>query len=60
MICQFMGSAEDAVVNSVTNSFGGQTGQLAQSGVQQFGANPGQFIQQIPNNFRPGSPLTQD
>merc|ERR1712072_1172117 len=36
MICQFMGGAEDAVVNTVTNNFGSQSGQAAQSSFNQF------------------------
>ena len=42
MICEYMGSAEETVVNAVTNNFGSQTGQLAQSGLSQFQSNPQQ------------------
>jgi len=60
MICQFMGGAEDAVVNTVTNNFGSQSGQAAQSSFNQFQSNPGQFIQNVPNQLtQNGRPIVQ-
>jgi len=60
MICQFMGGAEDAVVNTVSNNFGSQTGQAAQSSFNQFQSNPGQFIQNVPNQLsQNGQPIFQ-
>ena len=32
MICEYMGSGEEALVNAVTNNFGQQTGNIAQQG----------------------------
>merc|ERR1719195_2565286 len=60
MICQFMGSAEDVVVNTVSNNFGSQSGQIAQSSLNQFQANPSQFIQNVPNQLtQNGRPIVQ-
>ncbi|XP_023342670.1 RNA polymerase II degradation factor 1 isoform X2 [Eurytemora carolleeae] len=60
MICEYMGSAEQTVVNAVTNNFGSQTGQLAQSGLSQFQSNPQQFLQNLPGQLNQNNgPLTQ-
>jgi len=59
MICQFMGSAEDAVVNTVSNNFGSQTGQIAQNNLNQFQSNPSQFVQNIPNQLGSNGPIAQ-
>jgi len=49
MICEFMGTAGDSVVNTISNNFGSQTGQIAQQNLQQFASNPNQFAQTFPN-----------
>merc|ERR1712038_2040313 len=51
MICEFMGSAGDAVANTVSNNFGSQTGQ--------FASNPNQFVQTFPNQFSSGQVANQ-
>ena len=40
IICEFMGTAGDSVVNTISNNFGSQTGQFTQQNLQQFGSNP--------------------
>merc|ERR1719225_2337661 len=59
MICEFMGSAGDAVANTVSNNFGSQTGQFAQQNFQQFASNPNQFVQTFPNQFSSGQVANQ-
>merc|ERR1711936_119748 len=54
MICEFMGSAGDSVVNTISNNFGPQTGQLTQQNLQQFASNPNQFVQTFPNQVSSG------
>ena len=49
VICEFMGTAGDSVVNTISNNFGSQTGQFAQQNLQQFATNPNQFAQTFPN-----------
>jgi len=50
MICEYMGSTEDAVLSAVSNNFGPQVGQLAQNNLNQFANNPNQFLQTFPGN----------
>jgi len=57
MICEFMGKAEDVVVNSVNSQFGGQSGQIVQNGINQFQSNPNQFVQS--NQFGQNGPFVQ-
>ena len=59
MICEFMGSAGDAVANTVSNNFGSQTGQFTQQNLQQFASNPNQFVQTFPNQFSSGQVANQ-
>ena len=59
MICEFMGSAGDAVANTVSNNFGPQTGQFTQQNLQQFASNPNQFVQTFPNQFTTGQVANQ-
>merc|ERR1712241_1580024 len=59
MICEFMGSAGDAVANTVSNNFGSQTGQFTQQNLQQFASNPNQFVQTFPNQFTSGQVANQ-
>merc|ERR1719225_1199757 len=59
MICEFMGSAGDAVANTVSNNFGSQTGQFTQQNFQQFASNPNQFVQTFPNQFTSGQVANQ-
>ena len=54
-----MGSAGDAVANTVSNNFGSQTGQFAQQNFQQFASNPNQFVQTFPNQFSSGQVANQ-
>ena len=54
-----MGSAGDAVANTVSNNFGPQTGQFAQQNLQQFASNPNQFVQTFPNQFSSGQVANQ-
>jgi len=56
MICEFMGQTENAVVDAVSNQFGPQTGQIAQSSFNQLQSNPNQFIQ---NLNQPNGPIVQ-
>merc|ERR1712054_178869 len=60
MICQFMGRAEDAVVNTVSNNFGSQSGQIAQSSLNQFQANPSQFNPSSNNFVQNGQQFLQN
>jgi len=57
MICEFMGRAEDVVVNSVNNQLGPQTGQAVQTGINQFQTNPSQFLQT--NQLGQNGPIVQ-
>merc|ERR1719495_2274032 len=50
-ICEFMGQTENAVTSALSNNFGSQTGQLAQSSINQFQSNPSQFLQNFPNQI---------
>merc|ERR1712241_726180 len=59
MICEFMGSAGDAVANTVSNNFGSQTGQFTQQNLQQFASNPNQFVQTFPSQFSSGQVANQ-
>ena len=59
MICEFMGSAGDAVANTVSNNFGSQTGQFTQQNLQQFASNPNQFVQSFPSQFTSGQVANQ-
>jgi hypothetical protein len=52
MICEAMGTAEDLVVAGVNSQLGQQGGQLAQTGFNQFQANPNQFVQVTPGNSK--------
>merc|ERR1711936_635308 len=54
IICEFMGTAGDSVVNTISNNFGPQTGQLTQQNLQQFASNPNQFVQTFPNQVSSG------
>merc|ERR1712038_466340 len=54
IICEFMGTAGDSVVNTISNNFGPQTGQITQQNLQQFASNPNQFVQTFPNQVSSG------
>eukprot|EP00088_Acartia_fossae_P071418 TRINITY_DN9790_c0_g1_i2.p1 TRINITY_DN9790_c0_g1~~TRINITY_DN9790_c0_g1_i2.p1 ORF type:complete len:425 (-),score=90.91 TRINITY_DN9790_c0_g1_i2:62-1336(-) len=56
IICEWMGQTEDAVVDAVSNQFGSQTGQIAQSSINQIQTNPNQFVQQLQS---PNGPIIQ-
>ena len=49
-----MGTAGDSVVNTISNNFGPQTGQITQQNLQQFASNPNQFVQTFPNQVSSG------